>query len=234
MDSVYPRTQGKEAGRDDDDDDDGDKHGKRRHDDDDDDDDDNRNKHKSKSKRVSDLVDPNKKAMGFPQIPAILASANPDAPNNFIQAMLDYDWGKSLDYSDNKGFHSFEPPKIKRVIKLKVPRVDADGNEVGGVPVVLLKAPLGTYLGWNITASGFHKGKVCNYEGGWIPFAKTKAERLASKDPRLSLEERYGNHDGYVAAVRKAAREIEAQGYLLPADADALIKAAEESNVLKP
>ncbi len=33
-----------------------------------------------------------------------------------------------------------------------VPRVDADGNEVGGVPVVLTDAPLGTYLGWNITA----------------------------------------------------------------------------------
>ena len=31
------------------------------------------------------------------------------------------------------------------------PKVDADGNEVGGVPVVLLDAPLGTYLGWNIT-----------------------------------------------------------------------------------
>ena len=235
LDSVYPRTQGKEAGRDDDDDDDDDdKHGNRRHDDDDDDDDGNRSKHGSKSKRMSDLVDPTKKAMGFPDIPAVLASANPNAPNNFIQAMLDYDWGKSLDYSDNKGFHSFEPPKIKRVIKLKVPRVDADGNEVGGVPVVLLKAPLGTYLGWNITASGFHKGKVCNYEGGWIPFARTKAERLANKDSRLSLEERYGNHEGYVAAVRKAAREIEAQGYLLPADADALIKAAEASNVLNP
>jgi hypothetical protein len=100
--------------------------------------------------------------------------------------------------------------------------------------VVLLKAPLGTYMGWNITASGFHRGKVCNYQGGWIPFAKTKAERLANNDPRLSLEERYGNHAGYVDAVRKAAAEIVAQGYLLQADADALIAAAEASNVLNP
>jgi hypothetical protein len=210
-DSVYPQIHAKK----DDDDDDGDRN-------------------KRKSRRLSDLVDPNKKAMGFPQIPAILASANPDAPNNFIQAMLDYDWGKGLDYSDNKGYHSFEPPRIKQVIKQKVPRVNADGNEVGGVPVVLLKAPLGTYLGWNITASGFHKGKVCNYQGGWIPFAKTRAERLANNDPRLSLEERYGSHAGYVDAVRKAAAEIVAQGFLLQADADALIAAAEASNVLNP
>jgi len=180
------------------------------------------------------LVDPTKAAMGFPAIPAVLASVNPDAPNNFIQAMLDYDWGPGLDYSENIGFHSFEPPVIKQVIKQKVPRVDADGNEVGGVPVVLLMAPLGTYLGWNITASGFHQGKVCNYQGGWIPFAKTQAERLANGDPRKSLEERYGNHAGYVKAVTAAAASAVKQGYLLQADADALIAAAAASNVLNP
>ena len=184
--------------------------------------------------RIHDMVRPSKKAMGFPDIPAVLASANPDAPNNFIQAMLDYDWGLGLDYSDNKGFHSFEPPIIKQVIPMRVPSVDEDGNELGGVPVVLLQAPLGTYLGWNITATGFHKGKVCNYEGGWIPFAKTRAERLANGDPRLSLQERYGDHAGYVAAVKAAAASVVARGFLLQEDADSLIAEAEASNVLNP
>ena len=115
-----------------------------------------------------------------------------------------------------------------------VPRVDADGNELGGVPVVLRDAPLGTYLGWNITAGGFHKGKICNYAGGMIPFAKTQAERLASGDPRLSLEERYGDHAGYVAAVRAAAANAVTQGFLLQSDADALIAQAAASNVLNP
>jgi hypothetical protein len=184
--------------------------------------------------RIHDMVRPSKKAMGFPDIPAVFASPNPDAPNNFIQAMLDYDWGPGLDYSDAKGFHLFEPPIIKQVIPLRVPRVDEDGNEIGGVPVVLLQAPLGTYLGWNVTASGFHKGKVCNYEGGWIPFAKTRAERLANGDPRLSLEERYGNHAGYVAAVKAAAANALARGFLLQEDADSLIAQAEASNVLNP
>ena len=180
------------------------------------------------------MVDPNKAAMGFPTLPAVLASANPDAPNNFIQAMLDYDWGPGLDHSENIGFHSFEPPIIKQVLPQKVPRVDADGNEIGGVPVVLLMAPLGTYLGWNITSNGFHRGKVCNYQGGWIPFAKTQAERLANGDPRKSLEERYGNHAGYVAAVTAAAASAVKQGFLLQADANALIAAAQASNVLNP
>jgi hypothetical protein len=116
---------------------------------------------------------------------------------------------------------------------MMVPRVDADGNELGGVPTVLRDAPLGTYLGWNITATGFHTGQVCNYVGGYIPFATSLAERQASGDPRLSLVERYGDHAGYVAAVTQAANNAFAQGYLLAADRDALIAQAAASDVLK-
>ena len=66
-----------------------------------------------------------------------------------------------------------------------------------------------------------------------IPFAKTKAERTANNDPRLSLEERYTDHAGYVAAVRKAAASALQQKFLLQQDADALIAAADASAVLK-
>jgi hypothetical protein len=66
-----------------------------------------------------------------------------------------------------------------------------------------------------------------------IPFAKTKTERTAKNDPRLSLEERYGDHAGYVAAVRKAAALAMDTGFLLQTDAEALIAAAEKSQVLK-
>jgi hypothetical protein len=99
--------------------------------------------------------------------------------------------------------------------------------------VVLRDAPLGTYLGWNITAAGFHKGQICNYAGGMIPFAKTRAERMASEDPRPSLEERYLTHAGYVAAVEAAARKAVTDGFLLEADQKALVAAAEASDVLK-
>ena len=122
----------------------------------------------------------------------------------------------------------------------KVPRVDADGNELGGVPTVQRDAPLGTYLGWNITAGPgdgeydgrpFHAGQVCNYIGGMVPFFKTKAQRLAAGDPRLSLDERYGTHAGYVAAVTAAANKAFEQGYLLAADRDGLIAQAVTSDV---
>ena len=227
--SVWPRLKpGERDGDDDDDDDDGHEHGHHsdKHDKDD--------KHDGHHKRQPDLVAANKAAIGFPTIPGLRATA-PEA--GFINPVLDYDWGSEFDPSDASGIPTNVPPPIKRVIKMLVPRVDADGNEMGGVPVVLRDAPLGTYLGWNITAGGarpFHQGQICDYVGGMIPFAKTQAERITSGDPRLSLEERYSTHAGYVAAVRAAAANAVAQGFLLQADADALIAQADASAVLNP
>jgi hypothetical protein len=71
------------------------------------------------------------------------------------------------------------------------------------------------------------------YGGGMVPFAKTRAERVAKNDPRPSLEERYTDHAGYVAAVKNAAADAVAQKFLLPKDADALIAAAQASAVLR-
>jgi hypothetical protein len=56
---------------------------------------------------------------------------------------------------------------------------------------------------------------------------------MASVDPRLSLEERYKDHDGYVRAVKTAADKLVAEGYLLREDADAMVKQAQDSTVLK-
>jgi len=176
------------------------------------------------AKNERNLVEPTKAAMGFPSgVPGI-----PDSiflAENFVNPVLDYDWGPDFDEFDATGDPTNVPPPVRSVIKMLVPRVDADGNELGGVPTVLRDAPLGTYLGWNITAGPsdvtyydgrpFHAGQTCNYVGGMVPFAKTKALRLANKDPRHSLEERYGTHDGYVAAVRAAADNAACQGYLL-------------------
>ena len=175
----------------------------------------------SGAKAQRTLVDDNKAAMGFPSgVPGI-----PDSiflPENFAFPILDYDWGPEFDHFNATGNPTNMPPPILAVVKVMVPAVDADGNELGGVPTVLRDAPLGTYLGWNITAGPssaqydgrpFHAGQVCNYIGGMVPFAVKKADR-APNDPRPSLEERYGNHAGYVAAVRKAADNAACQGYL--------------------
>jgi hypothetical protein len=176
------------------------------------------------------LVDPTKEALGFPTIPGVPVTA----PTGLINPLRDYDWGSGFNYVDGSGVPSKMPPVVKHAIRMKAVRVDSDGNELGGVPVVLRDAPLGTYLGWNIVSDGFFKGQICNYAGGMIPFATTRAERMASGDSRLSLEERYTNHEGYVEAVKKAAARAVSQGFLLQSDAAALTAQAAASNVLNP
>jgi len=179
------------------------------------------------------LGEASKAGIGMPALPGLRATI-PEA--DFIMPVLDYDWGPQFNYLDGSGVPTLAPPRIKQVLKMFAPKVVADGNERGGVPVVLLDAPLGTYLGWNVAAAGampFHKDQICNYVGGMIPFARTAAERKAAGDPRPSLEERYGSHEGYVNAVRKAAARAVEEKFLLPVDAEALIKAAQASAVLK-
>ena len=174
-----------------------------------------------------------KTALGYPALPG-LRSTVPE--RDFIMPVHDYDWGPAFKAVDGSGVPSMAPPRIKQVLTMYAPKVDPDGNEVGGVPVVLREAPLGTYLGWNITADGalpFHKNEICNYVGGMVPFAKTAAQRQASGDSRLSLQERYGTHEGYVQAVKKAADRALQEGFLLPEDAQALIQAADKSAVLR-
>jgi len=96
-----------------------------------------------------------------------------------------------------------------------------------------IAAPVGTNTGWNLHAAGPRGRDLCSLTGSFFPFARTRAERMASGDPRLSLEERYGDHDGFIDAVRRAADESVARRLLLPEDAEVLVQMAEGSDVLR-
>jgi hypothetical protein len=96
-----------------------------------------------------------------------------------------------------------------------------------------ISAPIGTNVPWNYRASELTEGDLCDLSGGFFAFATTKAQRLASGDPRLSLQERYGKHQRYVDAVTEAAENRVADRLLLSADADSIIAAAQASNVLQ-
>ena len=96
--------------------------------------------------------------------------------------------------------------------------MDQDGNEVAGIRLPPVEAPIATTTGWALRRAGFGANEGCEANGQHIAFKPTKAERLAAGDPRLSLEERYGTHDGYVTAVVRAAEKLEQQRLLLRAD----------------
>jgi hypothetical protein len=168
-------------------------------------------------------------AMGFPNIPG------KPSPEHIQHPLLNYALGPNYKYQDESGYWT-AVPTIKGVLPQLVPKVDADGNEVAGVKSPLEMAPLGTYTGWNVMSAGPFKGQMCQFGspvGGFIPFARTKSERIASGDPRLSLEERYQTHDGYVQAVTTAAAKLVKDGYLRETDADAMVKQAQTSAILR-
>jgi hypothetical protein len=177
--------------------------------------------------RAGDLVAPTSVALGWPALPGA------PTPDGKLNALPDQDFGPGFRARDLSGVISLQPPRIRRVIPSLVPRVNSDGNETAGVGSVQLQVPLGTYLGWNVTSAGFEAGQGCGFAGGFIPFARTRAERLAAKDPRPSLEERYHDHAGFVARVREAVKRQADAGWLLPDDAMRLVEEAEQSQVLR-
>jgi Alpha/beta hydrolase domain len=118
------------------------------------------------------------------------------------------------------------PAKLDNNHGTRVCAVDRDGNEVAGIQLPPIAVPLGTYTGWNVYRA--QPCELCDRDGSLIPFARTRSEREAASDPRPSLEERYGSRDIYAARVEATTTALVADRLLLPADADAYVKAARE------
>jgi hypothetical protein len=140
------------------------------------------------------------------------------------------DWGPSYRPQDESGIATQVPPAyLGRDYAVLVPQVDADGNDIAGIRSLDVAVPLGTNTGWNYTNK---PGTIdlAGLFGAYFPFAKTAAQRGA--DPRLSLQERYTDQAGYVAAVTAAANDLVAKRFMLRADADAAISSAAANPVL--
>jgi hypothetical protein len=180
------------------------------------------------------------RAEGFPNVPGLPFGGGQAWPP-FV-----YNFGPKENYDQESGVPTIQPPIIENVLPVYAPRVNSDGNEdVDGMPTVLGQAPLGTYVGWNLATTGWYGPNASNgpggvgqvfagagNSGGYWPFWDTKAHREAAGDPRMSLEERYGTHAGYVCVVTAAANKAIQRGFLLVSDAQMLISQATASNVL--
>jgi hypothetical protein len=142
------------------------------------------------------------------------------------------DFGKDYNAADTSGILSGDLPKISTArYGTLVAQVDSDGNDLGGVRNIFVAVPVGTYTGWNLFNKEFFEDGFCTLSGSFIPFASTRQERLATGDPRPSIEERYPTKEAYVAAFKKAADDLVAQRFLLPDDAARLISQAEKDGI---
>ena len=124
------------------------------------------------------------------------------------------------------------PPKVGARYNVYVPKPNDDGLDVAGVRPLEIRVPLGTHTGWNVRTKESRGPNLCALDGSFIPFAATKEQRVATGDPRKSIEERYGSHDGYMNAVREHAKALVTERFLLEEDAARFIKEAESQNVV--
>lgn len=162
-------------------------------------------------------------ALGFPDIPGVTYTG-------VVTVRHLFDFGPLF----GEGIMTINPPDFSGpVYPSFVSKVDKDGNDVAGIRLPPVAAPIATTTGWALRAAEFGGPDGCESSGQWIPFTTTKAERLAAGDPRRSLEERYKSHDGYVKEVAKEAGKLEKRRLLLPEDVQRYIDEAQASPVLQ-
>ena len=155
-------------------------------------------------------------AMGFPTIPGVLYNGRAHTGDWF-------DFGSRI----AEGVLTVLPPILRGTpYPVLVPKTDTDGNDLAGIRIPDVAVPLATYTGWALRAFPAGGNDGCDAAGQKIDFLKTRAERLAAGDPRLSLEERYPSHDAYVGRVSESAAGLQRERLLLAEDVERFIRAA--------
>ncbi|HYB70108.1 MAG TPA: alpha/beta hydrolase domain-containing protein [Candidatus Bathyarchaeia archaeon] len=111
------------------------------------------------------------------------------------------------------------PPTPGAPFGTLVSAVDADGNETGGIILPELAVPVAAHTGWNLRHPDIGgTDQLLMFAGSTLPFARTRAEREATGDPRPSIAERYPSRAEYLERVRRAAEALAREGYLLQED----------------
>ncbi|HEX3876801.1 MAG TPA: alpha/beta hydrolase domain-containing protein [Bryobacteraceae bacterium] len=110
---------------------------------------------------------------------------------------------------ESRGIITVEPPKVTGEFPTLVPQVDADGIDLGGVRMPEVSVPLATFTGWNLRAPEHGAPQeMAEFYGSTFPLAKTKEQRMAAHDTRLSIAERYANREDYLKRAGAAADEL--------------------------
>ena len=125
------------------------------------------------------------------------------------------------------GGYRSDVPGPDAALAFMVSKVDTDGNDVGGIRLPEQAVPLATLTGWQFRSARIGSPDLLlAMAGAYIPFPATRAEREKNKDPRLSIEERYGRRDGYLGKVQESANALARERYILQEDVAAIVQAA--------
>jgi len=98
-----------------------------------------------------------------------------------------------------------------------VPLADAHGNDIAGIRPPMLTAPLGTYTGWNLRGPGHAPGRLFPFMGAYIPFPETDEQATLTGDTRPAILSRFPTAESYMDAIRAAAEQLLADGFIVEA-----------------
>ena len=119
------------------------------------------------------------------------------------------------------------PPQVGAPYKVYVSAVDADGNEAAGIRLPDATVPLATVTGWNPRhPEQGAPGDLMQMMGTTVPFARTRAQREQSGDPRPAVAERYPSREIYLQKVRDAAQQLVAARHVLAEDVEGIVERA--------
>jgi Alpha/beta hydrolase domain len=169
----------------------------------------------NKAKNLAPITD--QAAVGFPDLTRLGISYPAHVYNELYVT----------DYS-----HAAPAVDLSKPYEVLVSKTNSDGNELAGVRVPDVAVPLATYTSWNLRGPNHAPGDGCSFVGSTLPFASTRAQRMASGDPRPSLEERYSSKADYVSKVQAAAEALVKQRLLLEEDVQVYVTAAQNQTVL--
>lgn len=174
--------------------------------------------------RIADgtLVSPDE--LAWPKLPGVRFSGLHNGSG-------ERDFGPGVAF--NKGIVTKLYPDVLYPHRVLVPQVDAVGNDIAGIRHPFVSTPVATLTGWNTRTPEFGGDDLCDLLGSTIPLPNTRADAAAVGDPRPSLEELYGDRDGYVAKVTAAAKALEAERLLLPEDVEMLVREAGQAEAWK-
>ena len=98
---------------------------------------------------------------------------------------------------------------------------------MGGIRLPEQAVPLATLTGWQFRSEKIGAPRtLVAMAGAFIPFPTTRAERERTKDPRLSIAERYGTRAGYLQKVQEAAQRLATDRYILAGDIATIVEEA--------
>ncbi len=126
---------------------------------------------------------------------------------------------------DTERIIDVHPPNILGHYQTLVPKCSPDGNDLGCLLPPEVAVPLATFTGWNLRSrEAGAENELVGLKGSFIPFAKTKSDRMEVGDPRLSLEERFATLDEYQKQLRAYCKRLNKQRLLLDEDVPRIIK----------